>query len=186
MLFLTEHVLDLINRQLGIESSKPGSTQQLSLWPEHPVQQMFKQLEQFWDLRLTPFIDERKNVLYKHNFCVPTPPSTLEKKHSWFLDNKKRFINLQIDQIPFVVLFQIPSSCKVSYFTFRITRNNVSLRGSSIPTLKAQALNKNAFYVAKMFPTSWKPDCDKSHISIKKTQQPRSVQVLRKVTTKVS
>lgn len=119
---------------------------------------------------------------------LPTPPPAIllwRKKHSWFMHNKKRFINLQIDQIPFVVLFQIPSSCKVSYFTFRITRNNVSLRGSSIPTLKAQALNKNAFYVEKMFPTSRKPDCDKSHISLKKTQQLRSVQVLRKVTTKV-
>lgn len=37
MQFLPERVLDLINRQLGIKCSKPGSSQQLSLRPECPV-----------------------------------------------------------------------------------------------------------------------------------------------------
>lgn len=51
---------------------KPGSTQQFSLWPECPVYQELKQLEQFGRFWLTPFIDKRQNVLYKHNFVLPT------------------------------------------------------------------------------------------------------------------
>lgn len=47
----------------------------------------------------------------------------METKLSSILDPKKRIMKPKIDQISFVVLFPIPSSCKLSHFTFRIARH---------------------------------------------------------------
>lgn len=89
---------------------------------------------------------------------------TLEKEHSWFLGTKNRLIKLQTDQVPCLVWFHIPSGCEGPYFTISIATDIVSLRISSIPTLKAQTLKKNG-NLGDKFPNLMKSNCDKPPMS---------------------